>query len=93
MTRSAFAHDIPSVLRQLGLYTKLDRAGSKVGVRVHLGPRRQDRFLLLIPARGEQYRVTRGHLRLEPLDARLGQEKPQDVAKEFAARITTALAF
>ncbi|WP_431976009.1 hypothetical protein [Micromonospora haikouensis] len=92
--RSAFAHDILMVLRAVGFYAKLDRSGSKVRVRVHVGPRHADRFLLLIPARGEQYRVTQGDTRLDPLDARLGgDECPHDVAREFTARIATVLTF
>ncbi|MCX5070908.1 hypothetical protein OOJ91_34230 [Micromonospora lupini] len=90
--RSSYAHDILVCLRALGLYTKLDRDGSKVRVRVHLSRREQDRFLLVVPTRGERYRVTHGSHRLTPLDARLGAQLPHDVAKEFAGRIATTLA-
>ncbi|MBM0201823.1 hypothetical protein JNW90_00970 [Micromonospora sp. STR1s_5] len=87
--RSSYAHDVLVCLRVLGLYAKLDRDGSKVRVRVHLGRSQRDRFLLMVPARGEQFRVTRGNSRLEPLNARLGAECPHDVVKEFVTRIAT----
>ncbi|MET7808605.1 hypothetical protein [Micromonospora chersina] len=85
--RSTFAHDILVVLRYIGFYTKLDRQGSKVRIRVQIGPKRNNRFLLVIPQRGENCRVTWGDTRLQPLDAKLGETEPQDVAREFAQRI------